>query len=233
MHSPDGRVVAAAEFMPAAERYFLASQIDTWMVDHVLAWMQRSPDALAALGRCNINLSGRSLGDRRFMDFLERRLKESGELANKLCFEITETALIANLDSAREVLERLMVLGCRFALDDFGMGLSSMAYLRKLPVTYLKIDGSFVRDIDRDPEALRMVREINRLGHAMGKITIAECVETDVLRLVLRDVGVDCVQGYGIGRPAALENLAGWCEEIGRGFGSASTRSAATHDLRG
>ncbi|WP_376695932.1 putative bifunctional diguanylate cyclase/phosphodiesterase [Wenzhouxiangella sp. EGI_FJ10305] len=204
---PDEEPITAARFMPAAERYFMTTQIDRWVVNSMLVWMARNGSIIEKLERVNINLSGRSLGDARFLNFLDRRTREHARLLPKLCIEVTETALISNLEAARELLERLHRGGCRIALDDFGTGVSSMNYLRQLPVDYLKIDGSFVRDIDRDPEAFEFISEVNRLGHAMGKITVAECVETEALAHCLVRAKVDFMQGYLIGYPQPLDDL--------------------------
>jgi EAL domain-containing protein (putative c-di-GMP-specific phosphodiesterase class I) len=119
----------------------------------------------------------------------------------RLCFEITETAAVADFTRANTFIESLSALGCRFALDDFGSGVSSFAYLKNLPVHYLKIDGMFVRDIASDATSRALVRSINEVGHAMGKRTVAECVENDAILACLREVGVDYVQGFHIGRP--------------------------------
>lgn len=200
-------IVAAGQFMPAAERYFMTTQIDRWVLTTMLEWMAANPDVVARLERVNLNLSGRSLGDQRILAFLERTFQRYSGLLPKLCLEVTETALISNLDRARRVLERLHHGGCRIALDDFGTGVSSMNYLRQLPVDYLKVDGSFVRDIDRDPSAFEFISEINRLGQAMGKITVAECVETESVQRCLQRAGFDLMQGYFIGHPAPLDDL--------------------------
>lgn len=204
---PGAEVVPAASFMPAAERYFITAQIDRWVIGSMLDWMETHPEEVESLDRINLNLSGRSLGDGRFLAFLDRRSRRHVRLLPKLCLEVTETALISNLDQAREVLGRLHRGGCRIALDDFGTGVSSMNYLRQLPVDYLKIDGSFVKDIDSDAEAFGFIKEINRLGHAMGKITVAECVETEAVRRKLQEIGVDLMQGYLVGHPAPLDQL--------------------------
>lgn len=211
MVMPDGEVLPAGAFMPAAERYCLSPEIDRWMVRSVLSWLVEHPEVPANLERVNINLSGRSLGDDRFLEFLADAVDEHPGLIDKLCFEITETALIGNLGRARKVLTDLHDRGCCFALDDFGSGLSSMAYLRNLPVDYLKIDGGFVRDIEQDTSALELVREINRLGHSVGKLTIAEFVESPRIRELLTESGIDLLQGYTIGRPAPVEQLLAWC----------------------
>lgn len=216
MRTRDGELLPAGQFMPAAERYSLSPDIDRWMLTHVLEFLADHPVVGQCVERVNINLSGRSLGDDRFLRFLLSTMDAADdELINQMCFEITETALIANLSRARKVLEQLHERGCRFALDDFGSGLSSMAYLKALPVDYLKIDGGFVRDIDRDESARQMVAEINRLGQAVGKRTIAEYVESSAIMDRLTELGVDLLQGYAIGRPAPLEQLLAWCEESG------------------
>jgi Amt family ammonium transporter len=126
---------------------------------------------------------------------------------SKVCFEITETAAIANLDNAREFMNRMKIIGCRFSLDDFGTGLSSYSYLRNLPVDYVKIDGVFVKDIGDNPADYAVVRSINEIGHYMGKQTIAECVEGDGVLEKLREIGVDYVQGYHIDKPSPLTQL--------------------------
>lgn len=211
MRMPDGEILPASLFMPAAERYHLAPDIDRWMIQNVLSWLRDHPEVLDCLTGININLSGRSLGDDRFLEFLTDVLDQHPDILTSLCFEITETALIANLGTARVALTKLHQKGCRFALDDFGSGLSSMAYLKNLPVDYLKIDGGFVRDIDHDDAAFDMVREINRLGHAVGKLTIAEFVKSSRIRELLTESGIDFLQGYEIGRPAPLDDLLAWC----------------------
>lgn len=202
-----GEVITAARFMPAAERYFMTTQIDRWVVTNTLEWMESHPKTVQGLERVNVNLSGRSLGDQRFLEFLDRAFRRHARLLPRLCLEVTETALISNLDQVRQLLERLHRAGCRVALDDFGTGVSSMSYLRQLPVDYVKVDGSFVKGIDRDPSAFEFISEINRLGQAMGKITVAECVETEAVHDRLREAGFDLMQGYLIGRPAPLDEL--------------------------
>lgn len=202
LRSREGEVVPASRFMPAAERYGFASRIDTWVVGAVLAQLDAHPEDRHAFQRIHVNLSGRSLGDPGFLAAFEATLHASAVQLPLLCFEITETALIENLDLAHEVLTRLRTMGCRFALDDFGMGHASMRYLGRLPVDYLKIDGSFVRDMVRDPEAEKIVGEINRVAHTMGLRTIAEFVESPQIRELLHTMGVDEVQGFAIGRPA-------------------------------
>ena len=157
---------------------------------------------------CSINLSGSSLGDNAFLKFIIGQFDRGIMPPEKICFEITETAAIANLTSAIHFIKTLKTRGCYFALDDFGSGLSSFAYLKNLPVDFLKIDGMFVKDMVEDPIDFSMVRSINDMGHVMGKKTIAEFVENDAILERLRELGVDYAQGYGIGRPRPIEKMA-------------------------
>ncbi|MEX2501065.1 MAG: EAL domain-containing protein [Trueperaceae bacterium] len=212
LRTPDGEPVAAGRFMPAAERYGLAERIDRRMLERALAWLDGDTAVRASVQRVHLNLSGRSVSDPRFLQWFEARLAASPRLLPLLCFEITETALIANLDTALQVLERLRKRGCRFALDDFGVGVSSMAYLKRLPVDLLKIDGSFVRDLSHDPHAASIIAQIHRLGRSIGLRTVAEFVETEEIRAHLAAIGVDEVQGYAVSRPEPLSELITWCE---------------------
>jgi EAL domain-containing protein (putative c-di-GMP-specific phosphodiesterase class I) len=156
---------------------------------------------------CAINLSGHSFSDPQLQTFIVEQLEQFAIPPAKLCFEITETAAIANLTYATRFITLLKTRGCRFALDDFGSGLSSFAYLKNLPVDFLKIDGAFVKDIATDPIDLAMVRSINEIGQLLGKQTIAEYVEDEAILQRLQELGVDYAQGYYIGRPQPLEQL--------------------------
>jgi len=152
----------------------------------------------------SINLSGPSLNNEEFLDAIISQLKASGIDGNKICFEITETAAIANLNTAMKFISTLKEIGCRFALDDFGSGLSSFAYLKNFPVDFLKIDGMFVKGIVDDPIDRAMVKSINDIGQVMGMETIAEFVENDEIENLLKAMGVNYAQGYGIGKPQPL-----------------------------
>ncbi|MFT5446790.1 MAG: diguanylate cyclase (GGDEF)-like protein [Gammaproteobacteria bacterium] len=207
MNGKDGRIFPPGAFLPAAERYNLASQLDAWVLDDVLGWLDRSPLFLDHLNVLAVNLSGQSLGDAAFLNHVHERMRRYPLAARKLCFEITETAAISNLDRVQEFMQNMRSFGTRFALDDFGAGLSSFAYLRTLDVDYLKIDGMFVKDVHEDPIHEAMVRSINEVGHVMGKKTIAEFVENDDVREKLVSIGVDFVQGYGIGMPVPFEEV--------------------------
>ena len=156
---------------------------------------------------CAINLSGRSMGDEEFLAFLTEKFSDGKVAPEKICFEVTETAAIADLSAATQFMNSCRALGCRFALDDFGSGLSSFAYLKTLPVDYLKIDGLFVRDIVEDAADYAMVKCINEMGHVTGKLTIAEFVEDEAILKKLQAIGVNYAQGYGIARPRPIEEM--------------------------
>ena len=165
-------------------------------------------DERERLGTCSINLSGQSLGDDKFLPFVIEQFHRSGIDATKVCFEITETAAIANFSQASRFIQALKELGCRFALDDFGTGLSSFGYLKHFPVDFLKIDGSFVKGLLHDPIDREMVRSINEIGHLTGKQTIAEWAENEEIITVLRGLGVDFAQGYGVSQPQRINRTA-------------------------
>lgn len=204
IRNEQGELVLPGLFMPAAERYHLAARVDRWVVTHALRWVVEQQHRIA---QCSINLSGQSLGDAAFTAFVLEALQNADVPCSKLCFEITETAAISNLHTANHFIETLRACGCKIALDDFGSGLSSFAYLRNLPVDVLKIDGQFVRDIDRDPVSLAMVKSIHEIGCLMGKRTVAEFVESQALVALLRDIGVHYAQGYAVGRPVPLAQV--------------------------
>lgn len=167
------------------------------------------PVFLKQINFISINLSGQSLGNEAFLDFVIKQLQDSEIEGEKVCFEITETAAISNLSTATKFISILKGIGCRFALDDFGSGLSSFGYLKNLSVDYLKIDGMFVRDIVDDPIDRAMVKSINEIGQVMGMQTIAEFVENDEIKGMLREIGVNYAQGYGIARPLPFDELLG------------------------
>lgn len=209
MQDENGQSVPPSHFLPAAERFGLSVRLDRWVVNATIQWLSRFGHQLSDLELVCINLSGRTLGDEEFLRFVEDLLTRKKVAANRICFEITETAAIANLARAMRFINKLKEHGCQFALDDFGTGLSSFAYLRNLQVDYIKIAGPFVRDIATNPVDLAMVRSINDIAQVMGKKTIAEFVESlDVLEK-LHDLGVNYAQGYHIGRPQPLRGTTG------------------------
>lgn len=203
MLGQNGETIPPGAFIPAAERYDLMSNIDRWVIKDAL----RMLDEVLALNPekefvCALNISGQSLCDNDFLDFAIEQINSSRVSSHSICFEITETAAISNLNQAMHIISTLREIGCRFSLDDFGSGLSSFAYLKNMKVNYLKIDGVFVRDILDDPISSSMVEAINQIGHVMGLETIAEFVEDDEIRNHLRSIGVNYAQGFGVHRPA-------------------------------
>ncbi len=201
-----GSLVPPMAFLPAAERYNLMPAIDRWVINAALAaigeYLRKQQDPPRLM--CNINLSGASLGEPGLQDYIDEQFALHQVPPETICFEITESVAIANLERAATLMHALRQKGCRFALDDFGSGLSSFAYLKTLPVDYLKIDGVFVKDVVHDPVARAMVQAIHTVGHVMGIKTVAEYVENEQILDVLRDIGVDYAQGYGIGHPRPM-----------------------------
>ena len=204
MRDEKGSLISPELFIAAAERYGIMPNIDRWVISHAFRWLVSEADARARLSVCSINLSGQSLTDEKFLPFVIEQFQMSGLNGSGICFEITETAAIASYSQANRFIHALKELGCRFALDDFGTGLSSFGYLKHFPVDYLKIDGSFVREILHDPIDREMVRSINEIGHLTGKQTIAEFAENSEIIEMLRGMGVDFAQGYGVDEPRQL-----------------------------
>jgi EAL domain-containing protein (putative c-di-GMP-specific phosphodiesterase class I) len=203
-----GHTVGPDRFLSAANRYQLMADIDRWVINKAIDSLKPHADVLAS-GAVSfaINFSGQSLNNEEFVDFLLERVRSSGLDPGIFCFELTENAAIRSIERAELLIRKLRDLGCGVALDDFGTGLSSLSYLRQLPVTMLKIDGSFVRDILKDPRTESMVRAIAQLAHGMSIVTVAEYVETDEIRTRVSSLGVDYGQGFAIGRPAPLVDL--------------------------
>lgn len=204
MKDNKGNTIPPGLFIPSAERFNIMSSIDSWVIKNTLPILQNKKYNEV---KFSINLSAQSLCDMHFMQDCIDKIKSNHISPQRICFEITETAMIANLKSAIQSVTILRDLGCTIALDDFGSGLSSFAYLKNLPVDYLKIDGSLIKDLNNDSINVTMVNSINHIGHSMGLKTIAEYVENDAVLNILRDMGVDYVQGYGIAKPVPLEDI--------------------------
>jgi EAL domain-containing protein (putative c-di-GMP-specific phosphodiesterase class I) len=187
-------------FIQAAERFHLISTLDRWVVRTALDQLSQ-PDNLCGDASIAINLSGQSLSESRFLDFVLNQLEVSGADPNKLCFEITETATVGNLERAKRFMRSLTEKGCRFILDDFGSGLSSFAYLKNLEVELLKIDREFTKNVIGDPVQAAIINSIRQIGHVMGFEVIGEGVETEAALIKLRDLGLDYAQGFYIQRP--------------------------------
>ncbi len=210
MLDDDGSEILPMAFIPAAERYSIMPALDSWVIEETLrlCWRYLS-DKQVQHCLFAINLSGASLKDPAFRSMLLTHLQDTPAIGPHLCFEITETAAIGNLTVVNEFIDAVHQFGCSFALDDFGSGLSSFTYLKNLKVDFLKIDGAFVRDITSNPVDCSMVEAIHRIGHQMGLKTVAEYVESDQTRALLRQIGVDYVQGNGVHCPEPLETLCG------------------------
>ncbi|QYZ66280.1 MAG: histidine kinase [Gammaproteobacteria bacterium (ex Lamellibrachia satsuma)] len=205
MLDEQGEIIAPGAFIPAAEHYNLMPQVDRWVVQRAFSHLAEQEHRGSGRDTLTfINLSGNSLSDESFFDFIRKKLRDHHLNPQRVCFEVTETAAISNLGSAIEFIRECKKAGCRFALDDFGSGMSSFSYLRSIPVDFLKIDGTFVKNMVRDPMDAAIVEAINGIGHVAGIKTIAEFVENEAIRKKLCDIGVDFGQGYGIHRPQPL-----------------------------
>ncbi len=206
MRDEDGEILLPDLFLPAAERYNLMPAVDLWVIESTLRWLSAA-GGKAAGQTLSVNLSGHSLGSSGFCNRVLALIDLYRVGGERLCFEITETAAIMNFTAAGDFIARLRERGCRFALDDFGSGLSSFSYLKKLPVDFLKIDGSLVREMAEDSIAFEMVRSIHQLGHVLGVRTIAEFVENEAIWEKLSALGIDYVQGCAVAAPVPLEEM--------------------------
>ncbi|MFQ3207055.1 MAG: diguanylate cyclase (GGDEF)-like protein/PAS domain S-box-containing protein [Glaciecola sp.] len=200
----DGDVTLPDFFMPAAERHNLSNKIDKWVIENYFVWLNTNSECMGKLARCNINITGPSLADDDFQFFLLNVFEKYHIPHHKICFEITETTAIINMNDAIAFIKQFKRLGCTFALDDFGSGFSSYGYLKNLPVDYVKIDGNFIRNILTDPIDLAMVTSIRDVAGAMSIQTVAEFVESDEIMVQLGKIGLDFAQGYCIAEPAPL-----------------------------
>ncbi len=199
----DGKIVPPVAFIPAAERYNLMNSLDRWVIDTAFNFL-RIAQQQGDLGIYSINLSGNSLNDDDLPTYIQTKINEYQIQAGQLCFEVTETAAVFNLENTSRMIRLLKKLGCRFALDDFGSGLSSFSYLKNLPVDFLKIDGSFVKDMNTDPMNRAIVEAIHQVGHTLSIRTIAEFVENQAIVDQLKSIGVDFAQGYHFSKPEPL-----------------------------
>lgn len=200
---PSGELLPPMAFLPAAERFNLISKIDRWVIKKAFEdckqFQAYQPTCLS------VNLSGASLTDDTLYDYIKSCFSSVGLSPQTIVFEITETAAIANLHKASNLIEKLRILGCKISLDDFGSGLSSFGYLKHLPIDYVKIDGGFVKNMDKDKSDKSMVEVINYIGHTLNKKTIAEHVSSPLLATMIKDIGVDYMQGYEFGKPCSFE----------------------------
>ncbi|TGE31661.1 EAL domain-containing protein [Desulfosporosinus sp. Sb-LF] len=192
----EGGLILPNDFLPIAERFGLMSQIDRWVVDSAIEILGKHPDLSIF-----VNISASSLGDIELLKFIEGRIEKSDLQPFRIGFEITETAAIRDLDQAEHWIKRLKLMSCKFALDDFGVGFLTFTHLQRLPVDYLKLDGTFIRNLDTSPTNNALVQAINAVAHALGKATIAEYVENEDIWTILRELGIDYGQGYFLGKP--------------------------------
>lgn len=204
LRDENGKTVPPGDFLPAAERFGMIRRVDRWVLNEALRWLGEDATRRKNVASLSVNLSGLTFSESGFADHVLETLARYDVPASSLCLEITETATITNMNAAREMIGTLQACGCRFSLDDFGIGFASFAYLNSFPVDSIKIDGTFVRDMDSNSVHLAMVRSINDIAHAMGKETVAEFVENERIWELLGELGVDYAQGFGIGRPQPL-----------------------------
>lgn len=195
------RIIPPSAFLPAAERYHLMPAIDRWVLEKAMRHLASDTANTRHIATCSINLSGQSVSDLKMFNFIKELITETKVDPRRLCFEITESAVIANMDIASQFVSGLRSIGCRFALDDFGSGLSTFDYLKRLPVDYVKLDGVLIRDVATNRVSQAMVHAINYVVHVMGMKSIAEYVESDAIMGALRKLSVDYAQGYAIGKP--------------------------------
>ena len=208
MRDDSGRAVPPGAFLPTVERYNLSVRYDRWVINAALQWMAKNVAALGRVSRFFINLSRDSVVDPETAAFVRKAVAQAGVDPRRLGFEVPESIAIGNLTQANQLFTELRRLGCSVSLDDFGSGVSSFAYLKALGADYLKIDGMFVGNISQDKVDYAMVRSINDIGHVMGKKVIAESVETDAVLEKLREIGVDYAQGFGVGAPRPIDEIA-------------------------
>ena len=207
MRGEDGRIESPVEFIKGAELSHKMSEVDRFVIKTVLTWMNDNVNALEEMAGFTINLSGESLNQEGFAEFLLEQLQQVNVPSEKICFEVTETVGISNLSEATLLIEKIKDTGCRFALDDFGSGMSSYGYLKNLPVDVVKIDGAFVKELVADSSDYAVVKSITEIAHFMKKKVVAEYVENADIFNLLREIGVDYVQGYMIDKPGSLNRL--------------------------
>ncbi len=207
MVDENDKVIPPASFFPAAERYNLTAHIDKWVVENYFKWLSENPAHKESLTQCNINLSGHSLADKELKLFVLHAFEKYAIPYEKICFEITESMAIVKMEETLQFIKTFHQLGCSFALDDFGSGFSSYSYLKNLPVNFVKIDGSFVKDLLVDNIDMAMVCSIKDVAKAMGMQTVAEFVESKEIMVELGKIGVDYAQGYGVAKPCSLNEF--------------------------
>jgi EAL domain-containing protein (putative c-di-GMP-specific phosphodiesterase class I) len=201
----DGEIHEPAAFMPAAERYQYMASVDHWVVEQTYKFLSNPNNTLAEHSKVSINISGQILVDMKFVKFVIDKLQQYAIIPERIIFEITETAAIANFQKARRIIKRLKKIGYAFSLDDFGSGMSSFSYLKNLPVDFLKIDGSFVKSIVENQDDYVMVQAISQIGRSMNIKTIAEFAEDQAIIDKLVELEIELAQGYALGKPVPVK----------------------------
>lgn len=207
LQDDEGNLGSPQEFITSAERFGFIAMVDRWVLRETFTWMSSLVDKQKVVPELSINLSGTSITDDTFLEYILEQISEWGVGTSRICFEITETGAIDNLPRAADFVRTLKNIGCKFSLDDFGTGLASHNYLRELPVDYVKIDGTFITNIHGDSTDYAMAKSINDLAHFLGQKTVAECVESLDSLPALREIGIDFLQGWGIGMPMILQEI--------------------------
>ena len=207
LRDDDGELQSPQDFIMSAERFGYVTMVDRWVLKETFSWISKLMDAQKEIPELSINLSGTSITDNDFLDYVLEQISEYGVGTSRLCFEITETGAIDNLPRAADFVRTLKNIGCKFSLDDFGTGLASHKYLKELPVDYVKIDGTFITDVHQNSTDFAMAKSINDLAHFLGQKTVAECVEHLETVPALREIGIDYLQGWGIGMPRVLSEI--------------------------
>ncbi|MGD9385939.1 MAG: EAL domain-containing protein, partial [Thioalkalispiraceae bacterium] len=198
---------ALGNFIQAAEHHNRMPAIDRWVIQNSFDWLAHHEDMVSDISTFTINLSGQSLNNEELIDFIYQEVSRSSVPIENICFEVTETAGVTNLSDTADFIETIKGTGCKFALDDFGTGMSSYSYLKSLPVDYLKIDGTFIKDIINNRNDYAVVKSICEIGHFMEKRVIAEFVQDEQSSKLLKEIGIDFLQGYGIEKPHKLDEL--------------------------
>lgn len=207
LNDTNNKPIPIWQFIQAAEYYKKMQEVDRWVINATFDWIDNNPEKMKSMDCISINLSGATMGDEKFLDFMISKLNGVNLDMKRICFEITETAAIQSLEKAIMFITEIKNLGCLFSLDDFGTGFSSYEYLKRLPVDYLKIDGVFIKNLTSNPEDMAVVKSICEIGHYMNKKIVAEFVETQEIWEMLKTVGVDYVQGFGIEMPKMINQL--------------------------
>ncbi|OZG74937.1 signal transduction protein [Hahella sp. CCB-MM4] len=207
IYDDDGQLIPASKFIRAAENYKRMQEVDRWVVGHMLDWMVNNHRKISQIGGLSINLSGHSLNDESLLEFIFERLTKQDSPIEKITFELTEASAISNLHNISDFIQELQEYGCRFCLGNYGSGVASYQYLKQLPVDMIKIDGTFIRELEKDQNDQMMVRSMTEMAHYLNREVIAPQVETKEAFEVLKQLGVDYAQGYYIERPKSLANL--------------------------